>query len=433
VLSKEDEKEIINMDIISSRKQISNLMSAYMITQYEWVAQFWTDEVPEWTGKRQAAYSNGVVFGKFREHDPATIQMLKKGVSDSALESEILRTCKDSIEALESIVEPDIMEKKKLEMEKRLLQELSLLPLDDWIYKNCGWANDEKQKMEHSEFRVLLYLYYVFEDINRKRRHPCCTDSEQIDSVYKNMFDKQSQFKKYGLLPVDDSKELMIIDPPRLYDKSVNKTLFLRNISKELLKQLSDMVDEGVIGNLSVRASNYDIFDGRSTYQYLAHAVERGKVFEFSNLGTRSITRLYSDTYCDCLWVNIDSENITFEELCEDFHVFENAIVTQVVHMQYIIDLDEAFITHLDHEYIFYTVDEYDARCNDIEQKGEADIRLKSFKVDNAKIPFDKRCSIEKKDEHGNELPASSEQFLCYVLECYFSHKDLLKEYFQNL
>lgn len=69
----------------------------------------------------------------------------------------------------------------------------------------------------------------------------------------------------------------------------------------------------------------------------------------------------------------------------------------------------------------------------DVTQKGEAQTRTKSFKVDQAKIPFDSRCKIFRKDEKGDDLPPEDEQFLCYVLECYFRHKDLLREYFQEI
>lgn len=66
-------------------------------------------------------------------------------------------------------------------------------------------------------------------------------------------------------------------------------------------------------------------------------------------------------------------------------------------------------------------------------QRGKAQARMKLFKIDHAKIPFNSRMRISRKDEDGNELPQENEQFLCYVLECYFKHKDLLKEYFQKI
>lgn len=62
--------------MISSREQISDLIKEYLHTQYEYVAQYWSEDVPEWDGKKQALYSNGVVLGKFREKDKATMNLL---------------------------------------------------------------------------------------------------------------------------------------------------------------------------------------------------------------------------------------------------------------------------------------------------------------------------------------------------------------------
>lgn len=104
-------------------------------------------------------------------------------------------------------------------------------------------------------------------------------------------------------------------------------------------------------------------------------------------------------------------------ELCEDFDIYDNMIVTQVIHLQYSLEDGKTYITHLDHE--------YEKRLGDITQKGEAQTRIKYFKIDHSKIPFDSRCKIFRKDEKGNDLPPENEQFLCYVLECYFKHKDL--------
>lgn len=81
----------------------------------------------------------------------------------------------------------------------------------------------------------------------------------------------------------------------------------------------------------------------------------------------------------------------------------------------------------------FYTIDEYENRMSNATQKGTAKTRMKSFKIDNSRIPFDYRCEVLRKDENGNDLPQKDEQLLCYVLESYFKHKDLLKEYFQNI
>lgn len=226
---------------------------------------------------------------------------------------------------------------------------------------------------------------------------------------------------------------MLPIDPPRIYDRSVDKTFFTKNIPLHLLKKLSEMMSKGMVSDLAVRLLNEPGYKGKMSCEYLAEALERGKQFDFVNLGSYSVSKLYSTKYEDCLWVVIDPENIIFEELCEDFETFEDMVVTQVVHLQYKNLAGEICITHLDHEYIFYTLDEYGKRMRDVTQKGTAKQRMKSFKIDNSKIPFDFRCEISRKDEDGNDLPVEKEQFLCYVLECYFKHKDLLSEYFQKV
>lgn len=188
-----------------------------------------------------------------------------------------------------------------------------------------------------------------------------------------------------------------------------------------------------MINSLAVRLLNEPGYEGCMSGTYLMEAVERGKPFDLANLGSYSVSKLYSTQYEDCLWINIDPQNITFEELCSDFDNYEEMIVTQVVHLQYANFDGDIYITHLDHEYIFYSLNEYTKRLDDINQKGTAKQRMKSFKIDNSKIPFTFRCEISRKDENGKDLPVEQEQFLCYVLDCYFKHKDLLSEYFQKV
>lgn len=127
----------------------------------------------------------------------------------------------------------------------------------------------------------------------------------------------------------------------------------------------------------------------------------------------------------------IDRDNITFEELCEDFTEFNNMIVTQVIHLQYKCIKGVDYITHLDHEYIFYSIDEYEKRINNIYQKGEAQKRMKSFKIDNSMIPFHVKVCV--KNENTDGISEKNELFLYYVLDCYFKHKDLLSEYFYGV
>lgn len=420
-------------NLIKTRKDIINLLNAYLITKYEIVHQFWMSGAMEWSGKRQPIYLNDIVLGKFRENDESTMQVLKIGVEDKALEHEIRLDIERNIKKYEQLEQLDIMQQMMLKSQRKKQQELQMLSIDEWIAKNCGLVREDSQYITDSEKRVLLYLYYAFSNFNYEREHPYCSDLDELKMVYKSILDKQSQFHKYGIIPIDENRELISIDPPRIYDKIINKTFFTKNVPFLLLQKISEMMFNGIIDDFAVRLLNEPGYEGKMDSEYLAEALERGKLFDFVSLGNYSISKLYSEEYENCMWVIIDPQNITFEELCEDFDIYKEMIVTQVIHLQYDLEDGNAYITHLDHEYIFYSVDEYETRLHDIMQKGKAQARMKSFKIDHAKIPFDSRCKVFRKDEEGNDLPPEDEQFLCYVLECYFKHKDLLNEYFQKI
>lgn len=418
--------------MIEEMAEIEELLSEYKNTQAEWIYQLWMVGA-EWSGKRQATYMNGVVLGKFREKDPKTLSVLKKGVSDDALRREIMAELERNIRIRYNMNELDIMEKMKLESDIKLCKELSLYNIDDWIKKNCKWIYEDTTNLTYSEVRVLLYLYYAFNNYNYRNQDPFCSDIDELEIVYKTVFDRHSQFQKYGIVSIDNERELLTIDPPRIYDRFINKTFFTKNVPLHLLKQISKMITGGIVKDFSVRLINEPGYEGKMVCDYLAEALEFGKVFDFVSLGDYSVSRLYGEKYENCMWVVIDTNNITFEELCEDFEVHDNTIVTQVIHLQYIRIDEEVFITHMDHEYVFYTVEEYEKRLVDVTQKGKAKARMKSFKIDHSRIPFNYRCEIQRKDMNGNDLPIEREQFLCYVLESYFKHKELLKEYFEKI
>lgn len=418
--------------MIRTRKDVSEVLGDYTTTQYEWIHKFWVGDAEEW-GDMASTYSNGIVLGKFREGHLGTMELLKNGVTNDALYDEICLYIKYNIEDYRRLEQPDIMDEMLFESNRKQLSDLQSYSIDEWIDNNCSWIKEYAIKNTYTEIRVLVYLYYTFYNFEYERKHPYNNDVDMLSKVYRDVLDKQSQFHKYGILSIDEDRELMVLDPPRVYDKRINKSFFIKNVPLCLLQQIYALMSNGQIGKFAVRLQNAPGYDGKIDGEYLEEALERGKIFEFSNLGTYSVSKLYCETYEDCLWINIAPCEITFEELCEDFTVYKDMIITQVIHLEYDTRTDATYITHLDHEYIFYDVDEYEKRLTDVAQKGAARTRMKSFKIDDAKIPFDTRCIVFPKDEKGNNLPSERVQFLCYVLECYFKHKDLLKEYFQNM
>ena len=73
------------------------------------------------------------------------------------------------------------------------------------------------------------------------------------------------------------------------------------------------MMSKGMVSDLAVRLLNEPGYKGKMSCEYLAEALERGEQFDFVNLGSYSVSKLYSTKYEDCLWVVIDPENIIFE------------------------------------------------------------------------------------------------------------------------
>lgn len=419
--------------MISSREQINKMLQNYYETEQEFLDQIWNPKVKQWSPHKQAIYNNGVVIGKYLEEDTTTLSFCSEVITDNALQTEIRQYLERSILSYSHKQYLDMIETRKLESDKKMLHELLHDSVDNWIERYCGWLDYNIDDLSHQHKRALVFLYYSLRNYSYIKRNPLSDERDILDELFKGILDKHSQYYRYGLITLDDNHELLTLTPPRIYDKSIDRTLLIKNIPVHLLAVFDRMRSNGMIKDLSLRLYNERGWQGRIHLDYIAEAVERGQIFDLVNLNNCSVTKLYSTDYENCLWVIIDSQDMTFEELCKDFTIYNDTIVTQVVHLQYVIKNNQFYITHLDHEYIFYTIEEYENRQKDSSQKGTARPRLKSFKIDNSEIPFDFRCDNNRKDEDGNDLPTESEQFLCYVLECYFEHKELLREYFENV
>lgn len=233
--------------------------------------------------------------------------------------------------------------------------------------------------------------------------------------------DEDEQYKKYGLLKLNSNRNLekpmLNLSSYYIYDNRKGYIELDSRIPYEVLIKLYCLKQENLIVDLSLRANYYKrIVENRRISINEERAF--GKYFSFENLKNLIPTKLYSTVTNNSLWINIKNGSITFEELLDDFEI-ENKkefIKTQVIHCEYFEDKGKFYISHIDHEYIFYSLDEYEERIKDIEQKGNIKKKLKTFKVDNSRIPF----------------IIDNENILLFFLNQYFNSKDLLLEYFQK-
>lgn len=409
-----------------------NLFEEYRRTASHWSQNCITNSYSEdWPVERMVLYRHGVVHGKYLERDLETMRIIDKmsRLEEEYVKQEIRQSLQRELRILENLQEPDegrINQKKKTQ---ELIDALSTKSIQQWA--NLCYPPSFLITVDTKDIPGFVYLWFAYSNYRYQQEAPWSDYQQTVKELYQNDFDKDSQFRKYGLLPVDETRELLALNPPRLFDREKNRTLILKGISKELAESFQKLMEGGQIQNLSLRASG-EIFCGKEENGEVNEEIERGWIFSLTNLSC-GITRLYSQNYEDALWVTIDEENITFEELFDNFCVSNNDVVTQVVHLQYRREPTGIYITHLDQEYVFYTEDEFDIRRRDPAKKGTARPRVKSFKVDNSRIPFDFDFTVQWKDQTGNLLPPVQLPFLCYVLDFYFQHKDLLREYFQNL
>lgn len=408
------------------------LFEEYLRTGRRWSLHRLTDSCPdEWSVERMCLYVNGVVPGKYRERDSETLRLIEKmsrPEEEVRVKREIQIFLQRELRNLEAQPEPDQNQIEELKLTQKKLRELQTEPMQRWaeVYGCTGVI-----PVDPKDISGFLYLNYAYKNYQYQAEAPWSDRQCEVEELYQGDFDRASQFGKYGLLPVDETREILDLNPPRLYDREKDRTLFLKGIPAELAKRFRELMENGQIRDLALRASGV-IYPGRFELVPLMEEVERGHIFSLTNLFC-GVTRLYSQNYEDALWITVDEENITFEELCDDFQISGGNIVTQVVHLQYCKELSDVYITHLDQEYIFYTEEEFDARRRNSAQKGTARPRVKSFKIDHSRIPFDLVYTVQWKDSEGNLLPPMQVPFLCYVLDCYFQHKDLLQEYFQNI
>lgn len=341
-----------------------------------------------------------------------------------------------------------IMQKKYyLNMKARFLVDLENTKLaSDWFIKNYSKITNKINNYNKVQINneLILYIfkcyYNTFENCIKKLQDSRNNNILNVYSTCGYDLNCEKQYSKYKLILLSNDRELLDIERPRIYDKIIDKTFFIKNMPFLLIKQLKELYKNNLIGDLSFLLSNMGFQNGKYDIEILNENLQFGKVFDLAklkNIDSRIVSKLYSKEFQDTLWVTIDNENITFEEMKENFDIKGDYITTQMIHLQYKQSNDKIYITHFDHEYIFYTVDEYDIRINNINQKGSVKKRQKSFKADNCKIPVNYYVKYEIKEFNTKkgefDYKVINIPFIFFILDNYFEHKDLLMEYFSKI
>ncbi|MBV7549870.1 hypothetical protein KW849_26670 [Pseudomonas sp. PDM26] len=223
------------------------------------------------------------------------------------------------------------------------------------------------------------------------------------------------QFSKYRILSLSPHHQIQNDkDSQTIVDERLQKHFWL-NVPRRLLFALEDLREKGYYTKIAFNIKAV------TDFVLMMEEMERGAKLKINVADMPDISKFYStEAYDDNLWVVHDREknSLTFEEHRRDFEGVGDKVVTQVVHLEYKIEGGKTLITHLDHEFIVYTLDEYLLRLEDSAVKGSVG-KVKSFKIDGAEIPFD--------------FKYDDDWFLLIVLDAYFLNHKLIQEVFEDI
>lgn len=398
----------------------------------------WVENDTDWPESRKVLYINGPLHGLYREHSELLGKMLDgKADSDRIISFLLKLKQEDDRDCKKKII--DVLGKeryKELCMKKGFIRDYSPLKPENII----SWMNEynslilEDLKEESDQRRLMfLQLYCGYKEYRNRKSTEKEFSQEDIKEIYKTVLSKSSDFGKYELIPVSDQRILLVCDPPRIYDRVVNKTIFLY-LNRTMAEIIAKLNMDGYIKKSSYRGRNDLIFDGRIDEEYICEAVERGRIFSLNIFSIPAITKLYSTEteYSNQLWVIKDDNSIIFEELCDDGRE-EKFVKTQLIHLMYKNKDGKFYISHLDHEFIYYTPDEFRRRKNNAYEKGHAHMRVKTFKLDESEIPLDYECEMFVYEDGKIMDKKIYVPLLYFVLNAYFEHKDLVREYFEDV
>lgn len=425
--------------MITTKDALNALYNNILNVYNEWTKSMVTGKFT-WSVKKQCNYTFGPVLGLYMDKNKQLIDILNDSYFDEDILSEVLPAITRKVSALKKISEKDIMtELNIISYEKELLL-IENGYINDWLdqyfipcIRNINFELDE------NHIRGLCFIMYGYENYEYSITNIYCKDIANLKKVYQGVLNKYSELYTYKMIEITAECEMLAIDPPRFYDSRIDKTFLLSYVSRELLSIFIDLGKKKLYKKLSLRVSNAitKIFDGKCELQNLSEAVQIGKIFSTQNISNIPLTKLYSTKYEDCLWVKSSKHDITFEELCENEDTFNDSIVTQVIHLEYKQDKGDIVITHIDHEFIFYNKEDYEKRKSKAETKGKEQPRLKSFKIDEARIPLSLpiQRSINVYSNRTNDTMRKNETVpsLIYILKSYLKHHDLIDEYFANL
>lgn len=266
--------------------------------------------------------------------------------------------------------------------------------------------------------RLLGIVYEIYRSDNSEQRRymRAAQKSTRLYQYYKaaevDLFEIDAQYSKYNLRSVTEDTELLIGIPNRILDSQHPVQLLIEHTPSYVLTLFERLRGEGLIKDLALLTSD-DVLIETNKHIFVTLGIQvtplpltlenmrrqpAGEVVS-TVLRTRGVTvdssavlpsvsTFYKPGSDDKAWCSITDNSMTFEEIAHIPELLADCAVTRMIHLEYFVEGGRYFVSHIDHEFIFYTLEEFDLRAKDPYQKGSARKRLKTFKIDNSTIPF---------------------------------------------
>lgn len=251
-------------------------------------------------------------------------------------------------------------------------------------------------------------------ELNRFKRSPQRSTPlyRYYEAAGNDLFKTDQQYSKYNLYSITAGIELMLDMPCRIFDTHSKLQLFIENTPRHVLKLFERLRRKGLIEDLALLAGAQTLIE---TDQYISialgveeillpltlynlprqvdgevlHTVVRTNGLPIEGTAViPSVSTFREPGSEDMTWCSITADSMTFEEIAHVPELLDDCAVTRMIHLEYFVVDSELYVSHVDHEFIFYTHEEFDLRSSDPSQKGNARKRLKTFKIDRSNIPF---------------------------------------------
>ena len=288
---------------------------------------------------------------------------------------------------------------------------------------NSIWTKDYPEVMNEKYIREYKPLYSVVEILFEayKRYSAPFINFEEIENVKKQLIDIYSPanyIDKYNLLKFSNFHHLYVSykEGSHIVDFEKQKYFNSRYIPNIIFEVIKNLLDIKYVKDISFLIT----FINDETLGLLEK--EYGRSFNYNLKELPEISSFYDENSMDNkLIVKKQIENsktsLTFETLKSDFISQDEQVITNLIHIEIETLNNEEFITHLDHEFIFYTLDEYEKKINKHSRKGFK--KIKTFKIDNSQIPL----KYNYKDT----------PILVYFIMELLDNKELIAEYFTKI